>query len=135
MSNWAGAAPGDLGVPGTLLFENDRVRIWELIMKPGDVCQWHTHPYDHLLVVISGAHIEGMSAKGEPVDLDIEDNRTFFIPRSDVPEIARNVSPDRELRELIVDFKDPSAAKEPLSSFLFFAAGTATTITPRDSSS
>jgi hypothetical protein len=117
------------------LFENDRVRVWELIMKPGDVCQWHTHPYDHLLVVIRGAHIEGANAKGETIELEIADNQTFYIPRSDVPEIARNVSPDRELRELIVDFKDESAAKDPLSTFLFFAAGTATTAVPPGSGS
>jgi hypothetical protein len=134
MSHWADEAPSELGVPGTLLFENNRVRIWELIMKPGDICQWHTHPYDHLLVIFKGAHIEGMNAKGEPVDLDIGDNCTFYIPRSEIPEIARNVSADRELRELIVDFKDPSAATEPLSSFLFFSAGTATTATPQGQS-
>jgi hypothetical protein len=128
MGEWAARSSDQLGVPGTLLYENDRVRVWELIMRPGDVCQWHDHPYDHLLVVTSGAQIEGATATGETIHLDINDNQTFFIPRSNVPEIARNVSPDKTLRELIIDFKDPSSAKGELSVFDFFAKGTPTTV-------
>ncbi len=131
MNDWAPPVSNSLGVPGTLLFENERVRVWELIMKPGEVCQWHIHPYDHLLVVNGGAQIEGLTATGESVHLNIADNQTFFIPKSDVPEIARNVSKDRTLRELIIDFKDASAAREAFSSFNFYSPGTATTASPQ----
>jgi hypothetical protein len=31
------------GLPGTLLSENDSVRIWELVMEPGATCDWHMH--------------------------------------------------------------------------------------------
>jgi hypothetical protein len=134
MSDWATPNSRPLGVPGTLLFENDRVRVWELIMKPGEICEWHDHPHDHLLVVTSGAKIEGATAAGERIHLDIADNQTFFIPRSNVPEIARNVSPDKVLRELIIDFKDPSSAKTDLSVFNFFQPGALTTAIPDSSS-
>ncbi len=127
MSEWAPPISTPMGVPGTLLFENERVRVWELIMQPGEVCQWHTHPYDHLLIVNGGAQIEGLTANGERIYLDIAENQTFFIPKSEVPEIARNLSSDKTLRELIIDLKDPSGAHEALSSFNFYRPGTATT--------
>ncbi len=116
--------PGD---PGTLLFENDRVRIWELILGPGQSCHWHVHPYDHLLVVFSGAKIEGETADGTAIHLDIDDHRTYFVPRSAQPEVARNVSPDRVLRELIIDLKDPAGAATDFAVFDFFQPGTLTT--------
>jgi hypothetical protein len=116
--------PGD---PGTLLFENDRIRVWELIMQPGEVCNWHVHAYDHLLVVIDGARIEARKSDGRAGVRDIEDNTVLFIPASPVAEIARNSSPNRTLRELIIDLKDPTAQVSAAAFIDFFRPGTATT--------
>jgi hypothetical protein len=37
--------PGD-----TLLFENDRVRVWSLTLAPGEFGLWHSHKHDHVLI-------------------------------------------------------------------------------------
>ena len=116
------------GNPGTLLFENDQVRVWELILKPGEYCLWHNHPYDHLLVITEGCRVEGQAHDGELVYLDIEDHQTIFIPAKGHPEVARNVSPDRTLRELIIDLKAPVKGN-PVALFSFYRPGTATTAT------
>jgi hypothetical protein len=123
------AAPGPLvlGDPGTLLFENDRIRIWELIMKPGETCNWHVHEHDHLLVVIEGASIEAWRADGSTGKLDIPDNQVLYIPRSDQAEIARNASTSRTLRELIIDLKDAHAEPTARALLPFFQPGTAST--------
>lgn len=123
------AAPGPvvLGDPGTLLFENDRIRIWELVMKPGETCNWHVHEYDHLLVVTEGASIEAWRADGNTGKLDIPDNQVLYIPRSEQPEIARNASTSRTLRELIIDLKDDHAEPTARALLRFFQPGTATT--------
>jgi quercetin dioxygenase-like cupin family protein len=116
-----------LGDPGTLLFENDRVRIWELIMKPGETCNWHVHEHDHLLVVFEGASIEAWRTDGSTVKLEIPDHQVLYIPRTEQPEIARNASPSRTLRELIIDLKDEHAEPTARALMRFFQPGTAST--------
>src|ERR1700748_3282439 len=37
--------PGD-----TLLFENERVRIWSMTVVPGTPGGWHSHQHDHILL-------------------------------------------------------------------------------------
>jgi hypothetical protein len=39
------AAPGD-----TLLFQNDRVRVWSMTVAPGEACDYHQHHHDHVIV-------------------------------------------------------------------------------------
>lgn len=122
-----GSTPECPGDPGTLLFENDRVRVWELIMRPGDVCNWHVHTHDHLLVVFEGARIAARKSDGSAGERDIDDGTVLYIPASPLAEIARNVSPDRTLRELIIDLKDPAAAPQAVGLMQFFRPGAATT--------
>ncbi|TXL78140.1 hypothetical protein FHP25_08025 [Vineibacter terrae] len=127
MAHIPGMSPDCPGDPGTLLFENDRIRIWELIMKPGEICNWHVHEHDHLLVVVDGATIEGRRADGTSAHLEIPDGQVLCVPRTDQAEMARNVSPDRTLRELIIDLKDPCAGSFARDSLRFFLPGTSTT--------
>ncbi len=125
-------APGPvvLGDPGTLLFENERIRVWELVMKPGEICNWHVHEYDHLLIVMEGASIEAWRADGSTATLDIPDNQVLYIPRTEQPEIARNASTSKTLRELIIDLKDDHAEPTARALLRFFQPGTATTSRP-----
>lgn len=126
-ANAAGSTPERPGDPGTLLFENERIRVWELIMRPGEVCNWHTHACDHLLVIFEGAQIGARRANGIEAERDFADGTVLFIPASPVAEIARNVSSDRTLRELIIDLKDPTAHAAAFDQLQFFRPGTPTT--------
>lgn len=123
----AGMSQDHPGDPGTLLFENDRVRVWELVLRPGEICRWHVHELDHLLLVQDGCQIESITADGATGGFEIPDKLTLFIPGGTTPEIARNASPDRTLRELIIEFKDPKRAKSEVGMFSYFQPGTPTT--------
>src|SRR5213078_1674088 len=47
-----------LGEVGTrLLFENDRVKTWELRLAPGEESAAHRHELDHLLIQLSGDRV------------------------------------------------------------------------------
>ena len=35
-----------------VLFENDRVKIWNLIVEPGEASDWHLHGRDYVTVVV-----------------------------------------------------------------------------------
>lgn len=39
------SAPGD-----TLVFENDRVRVWSMTLEPGGMFDFHQHHYDHVVL-------------------------------------------------------------------------------------
>jgi hypothetical protein len=117
--------PGD---PGTLLFENDRVRVWELVMQPGEVCNWHHHHDDHLLIVVDGCDVASENADGTTSAFPIPDNQILFVGKASQSEVARNASPDRVLRELIIDLKDSASVPDvPMAMSAFFQPGTPTT--------
>lgn len=41
----------------TLLFENDRVRVWEMTLAPGQTCAPHRHAHDYLMLYPAPAQI------------------------------------------------------------------------------
>lgn len=45
-----------------LLFENDRVKVWEMDLEPGEDSGLHHHGHDYVLVVIDGDRIAGVPA-------------------------------------------------------------------------
>jgi beta-alanine degradation protein BauB len=42
----------------TLLFENDRVRVWEMVLDPGEACILHRHVHDYLWVDVTPSRKE-----------------------------------------------------------------------------
>jgi hypothetical protein len=99
-----------LGNVGTiLLFENDRVRVWELDLEPGARSDTHAHQLDYLLVQIDGDRI---AAIPEPdtagpykdyIEADVVPGRTRYITRGGV-ETAVNVG-SRRYREILIELK------------------------------
>ena len=41
-------------IASDVLFENDRVKIWNLIVDPGQASAWHLHRRDYITVVVEG---------------------------------------------------------------------------------
>ena len=60
-------------IASVVLFENDRVKIWSLIVEPGRASPWHLHTRDYITVMAEGGNIA----------LELEDGTTETIP-SDV---------------------------------------------------
>ena len=95
-----------------LLFENERVRIWELRMEPGQQGPVHRHELDHILVQIDG---DRMAVLPEPdtqgpyreyLEADVVPGQYFYVTRGGV-EIARNIG-QRSYYEIIIELKDPA---------------------------
>lgn len=49
-----------------VLFENERVKIWSLVVEPGKRSAWHLHPRDYITV----------TAEGDKIYLEHEDGST-----------------------------------------------------------
>ena len=100
-------------VADRVLFENDRVRIWEMRLAPGETGPLHRHDLDHILVQIQGDRMAVVpdprteSPYSEYLEADVVPGQHFYIPRGGV-ERARNVG-DEAYYELLIELKDPGA--------------------------
>jgi hypothetical protein len=92
-----------------ILFENERVRVWELLLAPGERSATHRHELDYVLVQIDGDRI---AAQFEPdtvgalhgyVEGAVEPGNTRFLARGGV-ETAINVG-KRAYREILIELK------------------------------
>lgn len=105
------APDGPLGEIATrVVFEDERLRIWELTLEPGEEGPLHRHELDHILVQISGdrmavvPHPETRSRYGEYLEAEVVPGQIFVIDRGGV-EIARNVGRER-YHEILIELKD-----------------------------
>ena len=96
-----------------LLMENDRVRIWEMRLAPGEKSALHRHDNDYVMIQIAGdkmaAQFEADSkgpfgGAGGYVEGDISPGNFIYAERGGV-ETAVNVG-DEELYEIVVELKD-----------------------------
>jgi quercetin dioxygenase-like cupin family protein len=93
-----------------VLFENERVRIWEMRMPAGEQGPVHEHALDHLLIQISGDRMavvpepDTKSVYAEYMEADVEPGKVFFVERGGI-ESAKNVGKE-DFHEIIVELKD-----------------------------
>ncbi len=100
-----------LGPIGTeVVFENDRVRVWELRLAPGESSAVHRHELDYMLVQLDGDRI---AAEPEPdtqgpyreyLAADVVKGAVVYITRGGV-ETAVNIGSE-DYREIIIELKD-----------------------------
>jgi hypothetical protein len=93
-----------------VVFENERVRVWELRMEPGHQGPVHRHELDHILVQIDGDRMavlpepDSQGPYREYLEADVVPGQHFYVTRGGV-EIARNVG-RRAYHEIIIELKD-----------------------------
>ncbi len=102
---------GRLGPMGdTVVFENDRVRIWELNLPPGVDSNVHQHELDYILVILGGDRVAAVqepdSASSLPpyFEAAVTPGSAVFVERGGI-EIARNVGAE-PYHEFIIELKD-----------------------------
>jgi predicted metal-dependent enzyme (double-stranded beta helix superfamily) len=96
-------------VGSKMLFENDRVRVWELTLQPGEESPVHRHDHDHLLIQVAGDRIavvpepDTQSRYKDYLEADVRTGDVAFVRRGGI-ETARNVGSE-PYREIIVELK------------------------------
>jgi predicted metal-dependent enzyme (double-stranded beta helix superfamily) len=97
------------GVGSRVLFENDRVRVWELALAPGESSPVHEHHHDYVIVQLAGDRIAGAqepdsrSHLAPYVERDVQQGWAVFVPKGGI-ERAVNVGRERYW-EIIVELK------------------------------
>ena len=95
-------------VGGRILFEDERVRLWELVLEPGEAGDLHRHDLDYYLIIFEGDYVAGVCPEGTGVDSFVgkvpEAGNTVSIGKGNL-EWAYNVG-EKTYREVIVELKD-----------------------------
>ena len=91
-----------------LLFENDRVRVWDLCLAPGESTGLHRHTSDYLYVVIGDGTLQAADANGNPRGSasEMADGEVRFreIDGEDIHEAVN--AGDTPWRNIIVELKE-----------------------------
>lgn len=98
----AGDALG--GVASTVIFEDDRVRIWEMKLEPGEASDWHQHGHDYYLAILTGDLVAGVSKDGFQVFRIPAGGNTVGVAHGSM-EWALNVG-QTTYREILFELKD-----------------------------
>ena len=88
-----------------VLFEDERVKVWDMTLAPGENCDLHTHENDYYLVMLQGDQVVGISQDGTN---DLVFNltpgaHTFHIPKG-ATEWAVNTGKE-PFYEILVEIK------------------------------
>ncbi len=92
-----------------LLFENDRVRIWEMDLPPGERSATHRHDLDYVLVQIEGDRIAAIPEPDSSgpyrhyIEAEVEAGKTRYIVRGGI-ETSVNIG-ERRYREILIELK------------------------------
>lgn len=102
------AAPGNLAVGTTVWFENDRIRVWEILLRPGERGPFHSHITNYFWTVVEGGRGLQRFADGTLAVRDYAVGDTKYLEH--IPETAlvhdlENVG-DTPLRFVTVELLD-----------------------------
>jgi len=94
-------------VANHVLYEDDDVRVWEMILQPGEHSDLHHHDHDYILVIDSGDLVAGVPPEDSGMDFFIgkvpADGNTVRVPRGGT-EWALNVG-RKPYHEILIELK------------------------------
>ena len=93
-----------------LLHEDERVKVWEMRLEPGEESAAHEHLLDHIIVVIEGdriagiPHVRSTGRAADYIEADVRPGQWYRQKRGGI-EVAKNVGTTL-FRELLIELKD-----------------------------
>ncbi len=77
-------------IASVVLFENERVKIWNLIVEPGQASPWHLHQRDYITVVLEGEGLVVEYEDGTTEDSPAYVGRWRFHDKHRVHRVVNN---------------------------------------------
>ena len=98
-----------------LIFENDRVRVWALVLHPGESSQFHRHENDYVFVHATESQVK-LHRRGQPDE--VQSYERHFVQAltvgSGIEHQITNVGSTLH-DEILIEIKGPIRSPEPLS--------------------
>ena len=100
-----------------LKFENEFVRVFDVVVPPGDATLFHLHSNDYAFVSIGDATLKAQASAGEPGDLILKDGEARFT-KGPITHRVTNVAgaPFRNITIEILKSPGPVGAATPDTS-------------------
>jgi hypothetical protein len=98
-----------------LLFENGRIRVWDMSLAPAESSELHHHAHDYLFVYVTPSRLQVSVADAAPQARRYADGYVQFnvVGQDGSIHKIRNVAADGH-RQILVEFLGPSASEHPL---------------------
>ena len=94
-----------------LLFENDRIRVWQMVLQPGEESPHHRHEADYVFIYTTPSRMTAFLEGQAPSTAEFEDG---YVQYTEVgPGTTHHIRNDAtiEHRQILVEFKGQSLAK------------------------
>jgi beta-alanine degradation protein BauB len=62
-----------------LLLENDKVRVMEIRLKPGQIAPMHNHPNDHVVYVMKDAKFKLSFPDGKNMEIELKSGKVVWM--------------------------------------------------------
>ena len=97
--------PAELGdVANRFLFENEYVKVWQMVLEPGEASAHHEHRLPYVMCIVEGESIDADFEEGKSLQIPVEPGQVIFVPPGN-RETAVNRSNVR-FREILIELKE-----------------------------
>ena len=93
---------GDIAT--VVLFENERVKIWSLIVDPGKASAWHLHPRDYVTIGTETSNIKLELEDGTTEDIFSDVGRWQYHGEHTVHRVVNDS--DARYKNILIELKD-----------------------------
>ena len=91
-------------IASVVLVENERVKIWNLIVEPGESSPWHLHARDYITVAVEGAGLTVEYEDGATEESVSEVGTWRFRDRHRVHRVTNHT--DTRYKNVLIELKD-----------------------------
>ncbi len=86
-----------------VLFENERVKIWHLIVESGRASAWHLHQRDYVTVPLEGGGLSVEYEDGTGEEAELEPREWVYHGEHRVHRVINNT--DQRYKSLLIELK------------------------------
>lgn len=90
-------------VANHFLFENERVRVWEMRLDPGEASDFHEHRLPYVLCILEGETIDADTPDGGTIQIPVQPGQVIYVEPGN-RETAVNRGRGR-FREILIELK------------------------------
>jgi quercetin dioxygenase-like cupin family protein len=94
-----------------LLFENDRIRVWQMVLQPGEESPHHRHQADYVFVYTTPSRMTAFLEGQEPSTSDFDEGYVQYTEVGPGTNHHIRNSGTIEHRQILVEIKGPSVAQ------------------------
>ena len=91
-------------IASVVLFENEKVKIWNLIVEPGEASEWHFHEREYVTVVVEGAGLRVEFEDGTIEERTYNPGNWRYHGKHQVHRVVNNT--DQRYKNVLIELKD-----------------------------